>query len=75
MSKNSSSKPAIIKAAQFHQTDTGSAVVQIALLSARIEQLSAHLKVHRKDIPSRRSLLKMVARRKKFQKQLGQPKA
>lgn len=71
MLKKSLTKPTLIKSAQLHSTDTGSFAVQIALLSARIAKISQHLKAHRKDIPSRRSLLKMVARRKKFQKQLA----
>jgi len=46
-----------------HDTDTGSAEVQIALLSERIAQLTEHLKVHRKDHASRCGLLKMVGKR------------
>ena len=43
--------------------DTGSAEVQVAILTRRISDLTEHLKVHRKDFASRRGLLKMVARR------------
>jgi len=43
--------------------DTGSAEVQIALLTARIAQLTEHLKIHKKDHSSRRGLLKMVGKR------------
>jgi small subunit ribosomal protein S15 len=46
-----------------HEQDTGSAEVQIALLTTRIQQLTEHLKVHKKDHSSRRGLLKMVGKR------------
>lgn len=46
-----------------HDGDTGSAEVQIALLTTRIAQLTEHLKVHKKDHSSRRGLLKMVGKR------------
>lgn len=48
----------------MHDKDTGSADVQIALLTSRITQLTDHLKDHAKDHSSRRGLLKMVARRR-----------
>ena len=53
---------------KFGQTegDTGSPEVQIALLTARIESLKAHFAVHKKDHHSRRGLLQMVGKRKKF---------
>ncbi len=47
-----------------HEKDTGSAEVQVAVLSRGIEELTAHLKKHRKDNHSRRGLLKMVNRRR-----------
>jgi small subunit ribosomal protein S15 len=47
-----------------HETDTGSAPVQIALLSQRINQLTEHFKTHKKDNHSRRGLLKMVSQRR-----------
>ena len=47
-----------------HDKDTGSADVQIAILTQRISQLTEHLKTHAKDHSSRRGLLKMVARRR-----------
>ena len=50
----------------MHEKDTGSASVQVALLSEQIEVLSAHLKKHQKDNHSRRGLLKMVSKRKKL---------
>ncbi|OGZ02898.1 MAG: 30S ribosomal protein S15 [Candidatus Liptonbacteria bacterium RIFOXYC1_FULL_36_8] len=49
-----------------HETDTGSAEVQAAILTRQIEELQAHLKTHKKDNHSRRGLLKMVSKRKKF---------
>lgn len=59
-------KQRLIKASQVHKTDTGSAGVQISLLSERIGRLSDHLKKNHKDNHSRRGLLKMVAQRKKL---------
>lgn len=53
-----------LKAFQMHEKDTGSADVQIAILTGRINQLTDHLKSHSKDHSSRRGLLKMVARRR-----------
>jgi small subunit ribosomal protein S15 len=49
-----------------HGKDTGSPEVQIALLTARIKDLTEHFKTHKKDHHSRRGLLKMVARRRKL---------
>ncbi|HBY20427.1 MAG TPA: 30S ribosomal protein S15 [Clostridiales bacterium] len=48
-------------------TDTGSPEVQVALLTERINQLTAHLKDHMKDHHSRRGLLKMVGKRRRLQ--------
>lgn len=59
-------KTKIISSVQDHKSDTGSSEVQIALLTERIGELSAHLKGHAKDNHSRRGLLKMVAKRKKL---------
>jgi small subunit ribosomal protein S15 len=49
---------------KLHESDTGSPEVQIALLSARIEYLTEHFKVHKKDHHSRRGLLKLVGQRR-----------
>jgi small subunit ribosomal protein S15 len=49
-----------------HEKDTGSAEVQIALLSTRIAELTEHLRTHKKDHHSRRGLLKLVGRRRRF---------
>ncbi len=55
---------------RIHEKDTGSADVQIALLTERIEHLTEHLKTHKKDHTSRRGLLKMVGRRSSLLKYL-----
>ena len=57
---------AIIKEYQKDASDTGSANVQIALLTARIRHLTEHFKTHKKDHHSRRGLLKLVSQRKKL---------
>ncbi len=57
-------KTAVIEANRTHETDTGSPEVQVAILTARIQQLTEHLKVHKKDNHSRRGLLKMVGKRR-----------
>ena len=57
-------KEQIIKDFGRKEGDTGSPEVQIALLTARINELNEHLKVHKKDHHSRRGLLKMVGRRR-----------
>lgn len=49
-----------------HGSDTGSSQVQIALLTQRIVELTAHFKIHKKDNNSRRGLLKLVSRRRKL---------
>jgi len=51
---------------QVHDTDTGSAAVQIALLSTRIKQLTEHLRNNKKDTSSRRGLLQMVGKRRRL---------
>ncbi len=53
-----------------HDTDTGSAEVQVALMTARILQITDHLKSHKKDFHSRRGLLKLVGQRRRFLKYL-----
>ncbi|MCB1237475.1 MAG: 30S ribosomal protein S15 [Verrucomicrobiae bacterium] len=55
-----------IKDLQLHEGDTGSADVQVARLSWRINHLTQHLSGHKKDFSSRRGLLKLVARRRKL---------
>lgn len=57
-------KSAIMKEYATHEGDTGSPEVQIAVLTRRINELTEHLKVHKKDHHSRRGLLKMVGHRR-----------
>ena len=57
-------KTAVIEANKTHENDTGSPEVQIAILTRRINDLTEHLKVHKKDHHSRRGLLKMVGQRR-----------
>ena len=59
-------KAQIVKDYQRKQSDTGSPEVQVALLSARISELTEHFKAHVKDHHSRRGLLRMVSRRRKL---------
>ena len=57
-------KDQIIEAKRTHEHDTGSPEVQIAILTKRINDLTGHLKTHKKDHHSRRGLLKMVGHRR-----------
>lgn len=59
-------KDKIIKKFKTHEADTGSSEVQIALLTSEIEQLTEHLKTHKKDFSSRRGLLKKVGQRRRL---------
>lgn len=59
-------KQEILSANQTHETDTGSSDVQIAMLTERINKLSEHLKINKKDHSSRRGLLQMIGRRKRL---------
>ena len=61
-------KEKVIKEHKSHEKDTGSSEVQIALLSEEIKKLLSHLKKHPKDLHSKRGLLKMVSKRRKFLK-------
>jgi small subunit ribosomal protein S15 len=66
MSLTQERKHEIINGYQVHETDTGSADVQIAMLTERINRLSEHLKNNKKDYSSRRGLLKMIGQRKRL---------
>lgn len=66
MAVTSSQKAQLVKDYQRAKGDTGSPEVQIALLSARITDLTEHFKSHVKDHHSRRGLLRMVSRRRKL---------
>jgi small subunit ribosomal protein S15 len=57
-------KNSVIEANKLHDKDTGSPEVQIAILTRRINDLTEHLKIHKKDHHSRRGLLKMVGHRR-----------
>lgn len=59
-------KQEIISEYQIHETDTGSAHVQVAMLTERINRLSEHLRGNKKDHASRRGLLKMIGQRKRL---------
>ena len=59
-------KTAVIEANRTHESDTGSPEVQVAILTARIQQLTEHLREHPHDFHSRRGLLKMVGKRRKM---------
>jgi small subunit ribosomal protein S15 len=59
-------KDQVIKKHQLHEGDRGSAQVQIALLTARIEGLKDHFERHKQDHHSRRGLLKMVGKRRRL---------
>ncbi|HDM37971.1 MAG TPA: 30S ribosomal protein S15 [Candidatus Omnitrophica bacterium] len=59
-------KQDVINEVKLHDRDTGSPAVQIALLTERINRLTEHFKVHKKDYHSRRGLLKMVSQRKRL---------
>ena len=72
MSITTDEKTAIVQEHRLHEGDTGSAEVQIALLTARINHLTEHLKTHKKDHASRRGLLKMVGKRSGLLKYLSQ---
>ncbi len=59
-------KQDVIAANRLHDTDTGSPEVQIAILTDRINQLTEHLRTHKKDHHSRRGLLMLVGRRRRL---------
>ena len=59
-------KTATIAEHRTHETDTGSAEVQIAILTERIKHLTEHMKVHKKDFHTQRGLLMLVGRRRRM---------
>ena len=59
-------KKALVDANRQHETDTGSTDVQVAILTQRISELTAHAKVHGKDHHTRLGLTKMVAKRRRL---------
>ena len=66
MALNKDTKSTIIKSHKVHDTDTGSPEVHIALLTEKINKLSEHLKVHKKDVHSTRGLLQLVNKRRRL---------
>ena len=66
MAYTAETKKELIEKYKKHDSDTGSADVQIALLTARINHLTEHLRTHRKDFHTRRGLLAMASRRRKL---------
>ena len=72
MALSHQTKQEIIQQFQVKDGDTGSSAVQIALLTARINQLQEHLKKHKHDNSSRRGLLKLVGQRRHHQEYLKQ---
>jgi small subunit ribosomal protein S15 len=66
MAFNTEQKSQVVASYQRAQGDTGSPEVQVALLTARINDLTGHFKEHVKDHHSRRGLLRMVSRRRKL---------
>ena len=66
MSLDTTEKQQLINTHQTHGTDTGSAEVQVAMLSERINRLSGHLQNNSHDFSSRQGLLKMIGRRKRL---------
>lgn len=66
MGKEALKKGELIGEFRIHEGDTGSPEVQVALLSGRINYLTEHLTLHKKDHHSRRGLIKMVGRRRKL---------
>ena len=65
-------KQELITEYQVHETDTGSAELQVAMLTERINQLTQHLKNNDKDHSSRRGLLKMIGRRRRLLSYINQ---
>jgi small subunit ribosomal protein S15 len=63
-------KADVVGTYRIHDKDTGSPEIQVALLTTRIQQLTEHLKTHKKDHASRRGLLKMVGNRSSLLKYL-----
>ncbi len=66
MTLSTEKKSGIVNEHKQHATDTGSPEVQVALLTTRINELTEHLKIHKKDNHSRRGLLIMVGQRRKM---------
>jgi len=72
---DSAIKGDIISQNQTHPGDTGSAEVQVAILTARISELTDHLRIHHHDHATRRGLLKLVGRRRRLLRYLSRENA
>ena len=70
MALTTEAKSGIVHSHRAHERDTGSPEVQVALLTARIQELTEHLRANKKDHAARRGLLKMVGRRASMLKYL-----
>jgi small subunit ribosomal protein S15 len=66
MALTAENRDEIVKKYQLHETDRGSTKVQVALLTARINDLTGHFRANKKDHHSRRGLLKMVGQRRRL---------
>ena len=66
MSLTQEQKQQIVSEYQIHETDTGSADLQVAVLTEKINRLSNHLKANKKDYSSQRGLMKMIGQRKRL---------
>jgi small subunit ribosomal protein S15 len=64
MSLDTAARAKIVESNRLHASDTGSSEVQVALLSARIAELTEHFKVHNKDFHGKRGLLRLVSQRR-----------
>ena len=64
-------KERLTKEYQIHETDTGSSEVQVAVLTERIKQITDHLRIHKKDVHSRRGLVTLVSKRRRLLKYIS----
>jgi len=65
-------KQAAIKSAQVHAKDTGGSSAQVAIMTERIKELTAHLQTNKKDFMARRGLLQLVGRRRRLLKYIAE---
>ncbi len=68
---SSEKKAGVTKDLQSHETDTGSPAVQVGIMTARIAELTGHLKKNKHDFAARRALLQLVGKRKKLLKYIA----
>lgn len=65
-------KAKVVKDLRAHEKDTGSAAVQVGIMTARINELTEHLKVNKKDFMARRGLLQLVGKRRRHLKYIAE---